>query len=137
MLFSTATILASCFASMAIANPIQAEAIATPAHLDSREEDWGKVLSFSGDLCNGVSSTLEVLGSGSFRCIAIGGGSIQDVQKRYVHYSVPERYQVTNKSRGCTIKTWSGADCHGSSWTMPDADFGCHSVLHAAVSISC
>lgn len=63
---------------------------------------------------------------------------MQDIQKRYVNPSILEEYNhVANIVRGCTIKTWSGANCHGSSWTMPDADFGCHSVLHAAVSIEC
>ncbi|KAF2799294.1 hypothetical protein K505DRAFT_371118 [Melanomma pulvis-pyrius CBS 109.77] len=114
MLFPTTTaILTTLLASLALATP------APSPNLEARE-DWGKVVSFTGDLCNGVSTTVELLGSGANRCVAIGGGSVQDIQKR-----------------GCTIKTWSGADCHGSSWTMPDADFGCHSVLHAAISIEC
>lgn len=100
MLFSTVTILASFFASMAIASPVQAEAIANPFQLEARE-DWGKIISFSGDLCNGVSTTVEILGSGAFRCVAIGGGSVQDIEKRYVYSPIPEGYKtVANTVEG-------------------------------------
>jgi hypothetical protein len=72
MMLSTATLVASLLASMVIANPAQ---------LDARD-DWGKVLSFKGDLCDGAKITVEVFGSGSKRCQAIGGRSLRDVQKR-------------------------------------------------------
>jgi hypothetical protein len=76
MQFSTITILVSFFATMAIAGPAQPMA--------AREEDWGEVISYAGDNCDGAAVDLKVTGSGAYRCYAVGGGSIRDVQKRYV-----------------------------------------------------
>jgi hypothetical protein len=71
-MLSTATLVASLFASMVIANPVQVDA----------RGDWGKAISFKGDICDGAGTTIEVFGSGANRCQAIGGRSIRDVQKR-------------------------------------------------------
>ncbi|OHF00752.1 hypothetical protein CORC01_04069 [Colletotrichum orchidophilum] len=111
MHFFNPAIIASLFAAVALANP---------ANLEVRN-DWAKVVSFSDDLCTTGQSTFEVTGSGAYRCIPVTNKrSIKALEKR-----------------GCTIKTFSGSNCRGSHFTIPDGDLECHSVLHAAVEISC
>ncbi|KAK1622448.1 hypothetical protein BDP81DRAFT_455253 [Colletotrichum phormii] len=110
MHFSTFAMITS-LATMAIANPVNLEV----------RDDWAKVVSFSDDLCNADQSTFEVTGSGAYRCIPVTNKrSIKVLQKR-----------------DCTIKTFSGSNCRGSHFTLPDGDLDCHSVLHASVEISC
>jgi hypothetical protein len=84
MQFSNITILVAFFATMAIASPAQPMA--------AREEDWGEVISYAGDNCDGGSQDIKVTGSGSQRCAAVGGRSIRDVQKRYVLAILLEKY---------------------------------------------
>ncbi|KAJ0329735.1 hypothetical protein COL922a_012696 [Colletotrichum nupharicola] len=111
MQFSVTTVMTAALASLALANPVQ---------LESRQ-DHSKVSSFSDDLCTNGEQVFEVTGVGARRCIPVSN-------KRSI--------KVADK-HGCTIKTWSGSNCGGSDFTLPDGDLDCHSVLHAAVEIIC
>ncbi|KAI1080977.1 hypothetical protein F5B20DRAFT_579802 [Whalleya microplaca] len=84
-------------------------------------ESKAEVHTFAGDNCDGKDDPTALTGSGSYRCIAVSG-------KRSIR--APEK-------KGCNIKTFSGSDCKGSSWKVPDGDVGCHSVLFASVEIQC
>ncbi|CAP71391.1 uncharacterized protein PODANS_6_2395 [Podospora anserina S mat+] len=75
------------------------------------------VTTYSGDACNGSNEQVTVT-NGGYRCFAVSN-------KRSIGYS----------GSGCTVTTWSGNNCRGSSFVATRA--GCYSVLYGSVSIQC
>ncbi|KAI8296801.1 hypothetical protein K4K56_000073 [Colletotrichum sp. SAR 10_98] len=73
MQFSTVTIMAFVYASLALANPVQ---------LESRQ-DHSKVSSFSDDLCTNGEQVFEVTGVGARRCIPVSNKRSKVADKRY------------------------------------------------------
>ncbi|KAF9871200.1 hypothetical protein CkaCkLH20_11369 [Colletotrichum karsti] len=107
----SSTTIVAVLASLALANPVELEARA----------DHAKVTTFSDNLCKNGPRVFEITGSGSKRCNPVKNARSIKVQDK----------------RGCTIKTWSGSNCKGQSFKIPDGDLDCHSVLHASVQILC
>ncbi|GFG20626.1 hypothetical protein IFM61606_00678 [Aspergillus udagawae] len=108
------TLLLGIFPAALMASPLETNVMDVEAsNVDVTAKFWG------GDLCDGPVDSISLVGSGSYRCVAV-------TNKRSI--SVPSM-------NGCTVKTWSGNNCRGSSFKVPDT--GCHSVLYAGVSIQC
>ncbi|KAF7126241.1 hypothetical protein CNMCM5793_002736 [Aspergillus hiratsukae] len=74
---------------------------------------------YETDTCGGVDDSFAITSAGSQRCVPVPSN------KRSI--------RVIDNS--CIITTWSGGDCRGSSFRVPDTT--CHSVLYAAVSVYC
>ncbi|KAE8400089.1 hypothetical protein BDV37DRAFT_258580, partial [Aspergillus pseudonomiae] len=75
---------------------------------------------FANDTCGGTDDSFSVLNSSSQKCVVVPSN------KRSIQVS---------QNDGCKVVTWSGSNCAGSSYTVPDTD--CHAVLYAAVSVDC
>ncbi|KAI1924229.1 hypothetical protein LOZ58_001244 [Ophidiomyces ophidiicola] len=99
--------------------PAFAAAAAPPNNAGQDFGDEAKVEMFSSDTCGGAVDSAMVVGSGSYRCIAV-------TNKRSI------KAPVLN---GCEVRTFSGNNCRGSNFRLPDRD--CHSVLYASVEIKC
>ncbi|KAF7175247.1 hypothetical protein CNMCM7691_007287 [Aspergillus felis] len=75
---------------------------------------------YETDSCGGTDDSFAITSTGSQRCVPVPSN------KRSI--------RVTDNS-SCIITTWSGGDCKGLSFRVPDTD--CHSVLYSAVSVYC
>ncbi|KAL2793067.1 hypothetical protein BJX66DRAFT_339126 [Aspergillus keveii] len=89
-----------------------------PAPLEARD-DTANVRMFSGDTCGGAEQSFSVSGSGTYRCVPVSAA----------------RRSVLVTGSGCTTTTWSGTNCEGSRYKIPDS--GCHSLLYGSVSVQC
>ncbi|PVI01418.1 hypothetical protein DM02DRAFT_502816, partial [Periconia macrospinosa] len=74
---------------------------------------------FAGDTCNGATNQFSVSGSGSNRCVPVPAA----------------RRSISVTGSGCATITWSGTNCQGNSFKIPDS--ACHSVLYGSVSVQC
>ncbi|UQC75163.1 uncharacterized protein CLUP02_01816 [Colletotrichum lupini] len=111
LLITLVTSLTTRFPTLASTTSLATFVIANSVDLEVRD-NWAKVVSFSDDLCNSDQSTFEVTGSA-------------------IHFTNKRSIKVLQKS-DCTIKTFSGSNCGGSHFNLPDGDLDCHSVLHAS-----
>ncbi|OGM47138.1 hypothetical protein ABOM_003961 [Aspergillus bombycis] len=75
---------------------------------------------FANDTCGGTDDSFSVLNSSSQKCVVVPSN------KSSIRVS---------QNDGCKVVTWSGSNCAGSSYRVPDTD--CHAVLYAAVSVDC
>ncbi|GFG02989.1 hypothetical protein IFM5058_01208 [Aspergillus udagawae] len=75
---------------------------------------------YETDTCGGVDDSFAVTSTGSQRCVLVPSN------KRSIRV-------LDNSS--CIITTWSGGDCKGLNFRVPDTN--CHNVLYAAVSVYC
>ncbi|KAK4652905.1 hypothetical protein QC762_0078050 [Podospora pseudocomata] len=103
--------------------PLTLAAPAPEGQLEAKFESGVSILgtavvtTYSGDACNGNNEQTAVT-NGGYRCFAVSN-------KRSIGYS----------GSGCTVTTWSGNNCRGSSFVARSS--GCYSVLYASVSIQC
>ncbi|RHZ68950.1 hypothetical protein CDV55_101907 [Aspergillus turcosus] len=74
---------------------------------------------YETDTCGGADDSFAIASAGSQRCVPVPSN------KRSI--------RVLDNS--CIVTTWSGSDCRGLSFRVPDTT--CHSVLYAAVSVYC
>ncbi|KAM7200371.1 hypothetical protein V8F20_005348 [Naviculisporaceae sp. PSN 640] len=118
MQFTKNLIALAGFFALATAAPA-AEPEAAPAPLDESAalvpRGTVTVTAYSGDVCNGAADRVT-LTNGGYRCWVVSG-------KRSI-----------GMTGDCTVITWSGNDCRGSSYR---AGQGCSSVLYGSVSIQC
>ncbi|KAF2434295.1 hypothetical protein EJ08DRAFT_627812 [Tothia fuscella] len=71
-----------------------------------------------GDLCHDLESSTTLTGSGSYRCVAVGSSR-----------------SISADRDGCRVATYSGNNCRGSKFSVPDN--ACHSVLFGSYEVSC
>ncbi|KAK3370339.1 hypothetical protein B0H63DRAFT_454520 [Podospora didyma] len=76
------------------------------------------VTMYSGDVCNGSNQSVFIT-NGGYRCEPV---------------SAPRR-SLSVSGSGCSVTTWSGTNCQGSSFNIPFT--GCWSILYGSVSIQC
>ncbi|KAK1828226.1 hypothetical protein QBC39DRAFT_374903 [Podospora conica] len=75
--------------------------------------------------------------SGRYNPVAFGDVSLTGC------FAVPKptkaiRYHIENGNYDCTVTTWSGRDCKGSSFTLQWADVGkCANVVYGSASWLC
>ncbi|KAL3484709.1 hypothetical protein BJX62DRAFT_218357 [Aspergillus germanicus] len=74
---------------------------------------------FSGDTCGVAQQSFSVAGTGVYRCVPVSAA----------------RRSIIVTGSGCTTTTWSGTDCSGSRYKIPDSD--CHSVRYGSISVQC
>ncbi|KAF7621073.1 hypothetical protein AFLA_011389 [Aspergillus flavus NRRL3357] len=85
------------------------------------QTDFGATVHmYASDTCGGTDDSFSVLNSSSQKCVVVPSN------KRSIRVS---------QNDGCNVTTWSGSNCAGSSYDVPDTD--CHAVLYAAVSVDC
>ncbi|KAK7984289.1 Methyltransferase OMS1 [Apiospora arundinis] len=97
--------------SFAIASPA---ANASPNKLETR--GTATVSIFHGDGCTNQADSFTIY-QGGYRCAP---------------YSNARSISLSNS--GCSVKTWSGGNCQGSSKGVGN---GCNSILFGSVSIQC
>ncbi|GAQ09271.1 hypothetical protein ALT_6592 [Aspergillus lentulus] len=74
---------------------------------------------YETDSCGGTDDSFAITSTGSQRCVLVPSN------KRSI--------RVLDNS--CIVTTWSGDDCKGLNFRVPDNK--CHNVLYAAVSVYC
>jgi len=113
-MFTLTALLVSALAAFTTAAPVEGTTEVVGSPLDRSAQ----VTFYHGDTCDNRADGVNLQGSGSYRCIPIGNVR-----------------SISASGSGCTVKTWSGNNCHGNNFKVPDAS--CHSVLYASVSIQC
>ena len=111
IMYTLTTLLTLFLTALTTASPIEAITGATRDH-SSNVQFW------HGDICTDNAGTVSLVGSGSTRCIPVNNAR-----------------SISASGSGCTVKTWSGNNCRGGSFRVPDS--GCHSVLYGSVSVNC
>ncbi|KAE8337815.1 hypothetical protein BDV24DRAFT_154085 [Aspergillus arachidicola] len=77
------------------------------------QTDFGATVHmYANDTCGGTDDSFSVLNSSSQKCVVVPSN------KRSIRIS---------QNDGCNVTTWSGSNCAGSSYDVPDTD--CHAVL--------
>ncbi|KAK4171537.1 hypothetical protein QBC36DRAFT_199113 [Triangularia setosa] len=99
---------------LTLAAPAEAE-LATKFESDVRILGTVVITTYSGNACNGSNEQVTVT-NGGYRC-----------------FPVSNKRSIGISGSGCTVRTWSGGDCRGSSFTATSS--GCYSVLYGSVSI--
>jgi hypothetical protein len=116
-MYTITALLTIALAAFTTASPIEATTASTAA-ADATQDRTSNVHFWHGDTCNNSAGGANVVGSGSKRCVPV-----KNVRS------------ISASGSGCTVRTWSGNDCKGSNFRVPDS--GCHSVLYGSVSIDC
>ncbi|KNG91233.1 hypothetical protein ANOM_000291 [Aspergillus nomiae NRRL 13137] len=113
---SSSTTSTSTSTSTTLTNTTSTSTTASPT-----ETNFGATIHmFANDTCGGTDDSFSVLNSNSQKCVVVPSN------KRSIQVS---------QNDGCNVVTWSGSNCAGSSYIVPDTD--CHAVLYAAVSVDC
>ncbi|KAE8153818.1 hypothetical protein BDV25DRAFT_14900 [Aspergillus avenaceus] len=93
----------------------------TSASAQPTDTTFGATVHMSrNDTCGGTTDSFSVLNSNTYRCVIV------PAEKRSIRVS---------QNQGCKVKTWSGNNCLGLNFRVPDTE--CHSVLYASVSVDC
>ncbi|KAE8357648.1 hypothetical protein BDV27DRAFT_138968 [Aspergillus caelatus] len=93
----------------------------TSTSVKPTQTDFGATVHmYANNTCGGTDDSFSVLNSSSQKCVVVPS------DKRSIRVS---------QNDGCKVVTWSGSNCAGSSYRVPDTD--CHAVLYAAVSVDC
>lgn len=92
---------------------------AAPSRLQARDDPDSMIGMYSDNNCDNLVDEPVWGGPGTYSC-----------------FPVPQAVNsITVWGAGCLTTTWSGTNCRGSSYNIPDSN--CHSLPYGSVSVQC